>query len=60
MGRDSATGEIIVIDEMMTPDSSRYWIEGTYQAKIEEGKEPDNIDKEVRENGSSCFALVHY
>lgn len=46
MGRDPTTGEIIVIDEMMTPDSSRYWIADSYAAKIAEGKEPQNIDKE--------------
>lgn len=46
MGRDPETGEIIVIDEMLTPDSSRYWIAGSYESRIAEGKEPENIDKE--------------
>jgi len=44
-GKDK-DGNIIVIDEMMTPDSSRYWIADTYEAKIANGEEPDNIDKE--------------
>ena len=45
MGRDS-DGNIVLIDEIHTPDSSRYWIADTYQDRIENGKEPQNIDKE--------------
>ena len=45
MGRD-ATGEILLIDEIHTPDSSRYWIADTYQQRMREGLEPDNVDKE--------------
>ena len=45
-GRDLKTGEILLIDEVHTPDSSRYWLASTYQERIAEGKEPDNIDKE--------------
>ncbi|CAB9511279.1 succinocarboxamide synthase, chloroplastic [Seminavis robusta] len=45
-GRDLETGEILLIDEVHTPDSSRYWLASTYQQRISEGKEPDNIDKE--------------
>ena len=44
-GRDPE-GNIVIIDEMHTPDSSRYWIADTYEAKMAEGKEPENIDKE--------------
>ena len=44
-GRDEE-GNILLIDEIMTPDSSRYWIADTYEAKIAAGEEPDNIDKE--------------
>jgi len=44
-GRD-ADGKIILIDEIHTPDSSRYWLADSYEARIAEGKEPDNIDKE--------------
>lgn len=36
----------MLIDEVHTPDSSRYWLASTYQARIADGKEPDNIDKE--------------
>ena len=39
-------GEIILIDEIHTPDSSRYWIEATYRERFENRQEPENIDKE--------------
>ncbi|KAJ1404387.1 hypothetical protein B484DRAFT_457344, partial [Ochromonadaceae sp. CCMP2298] len=42
----SEAGEVLLIDEVHTPDSSRYWIAETYSAKIADGLEPDNIDKE--------------
>ena len=35
-----------MIDEIHTPDSSRYWIANTYHERIKNGKEPQNIDKE--------------
>ena len=45
MGRDS-DGNIVLIDEIHTPDSSRYWIAETYDERMNAGKEPQNIDKE--------------
>lgn len=45
-GRDLETGEILLIDEVHTPDSSRYWLASTYEERIAAGMEPDNIDKE--------------
>ena len=45
MGRDS-DGEIMLIDEIHTPDSSRYWIAKTYDERMTAGQEPQNIDKE--------------
>jgi phosphoribosylaminoimidazole-succinocarboxamide synthase len=45
-GRRVDTGEIMLIDEIHTPDSSRYWLASTYQERFESGKEPENIDKE--------------
>lgn len=39
-------GEIHLIDEIHTPDSSRYWIKETFESRIAAGMEPDNIDKE--------------
>ena len=45
MGIDGS-GNILLIDEIHTPDSSRYWIQNTYDQKITSGLEPENIDKE--------------
>jgi len=39
-------GEIVLIDEIHTQDSSRYWLGDTYAARIAAGQEPDNYDKE--------------
>ena len=40
-------GELMLIDELHTPDSSRYWQANSYQARIEQGLEPANFDKEL-------------
>jgi phosphoribosylaminoimidazole-succinocarboxamide synthase len=45
MGR-APNGEIILIDELFTPDSSRYWIASSYESNMAAGKQPQNIDKE--------------
>ncbi|OAI46120.1 phosphoribosylaminoimidazolesuccinocarboxamide synthase [Gammaproteobacteria bacterium SCGC AG-212-F23] len=45
MGKD-ADGNIILIDEVHTPDSSRYWIAKTYEERFANQQEPENIDKE--------------
>tara|TARA_Y100000588_G_scaffold393473_1_gene509648 strand:+ start:390 stop:1367 length:978 start_codon:yes stop_codon:yes gene_type:complete len=45
MGRDKG-GNIVLIDEIHTPDSSRYWIAETYDERMAAGQEPQNIDKE--------------
>lgn len=42
----TAEGEIILVDEIHTPDSSRYWLADSFEQRIREGKEPENIDKE--------------
>ncbi|CAN6466196.1 unnamed protein product [Victoria cruziana] len=39
-------GSIVLIDEVHTPDSSRYWIAQSYKERLEKGQEPENIDKE--------------
>lgn len=44
-GRD-ADGHIMVIDEIHTPDSSRYWLAHSYAERFAQQKEPENIDKE--------------
>ena len=39
-------GEILLIDEIHTPDSSRYWLADSYAERVAAGREPDMIDKE--------------
>jgi phosphoribosylaminoimidazole-succinocarboxamide synthase len=39
-------GEILLIDEIHTPDSSRYWLADSYAERLAAGQEPDMIDKE--------------
>jgi phosphoribosylaminoimidazole-succinocarboxamide synthase len=39
-------GKLMLIDEIHTPDSSRYWQADSYQARIDAGQEPQNFDKE--------------
>ena len=34
------------IDEIHTPDSSRYWLAGSYEQRLSEGRDPEMIDKE--------------
>lgn len=45
MGVDE-DGELILIDEVHTPDSSRYWIKQSYKTRFEMGLEPESLDKE--------------
>lgn len=45
LGIDS-NGDIVLIDEIHTPDSSRYWLKSTYHERFNAGLEPQNIDKE--------------
>ena len=39
-------GDIILIDEIHTPDSSRFWYQNTYDARFAEGQDPESFDKE--------------
>jgi phosphoribosylaminoimidazole-succinocarboxamide synthase len=41
-----AQGEIVVIDEIHTPDSSRYWYAHSYERTLSEGADPQALDKE--------------
>ncbi|XP_026389150.1 phosphoribosylaminoimidazole-succinocarboxamide synthase, chloroplastic-like isoform X2 [Papaver somniferum] len=41
-----ADGTIYLIDEIHTPDSSRYWIANSYEERFHNGLEPENVDKE--------------
>jgi phosphoribosylaminoimidazole-succinocarboxamide synthase len=45
MGVDG-DGEIVVIDEIHTPDSSRYWYAEDYEERLAAGQEPRSLDKE--------------
>lgn len=40
-------GKLVVIDEVHTPDSSRYWVKETYPERFKKGLEPVSFDKEV-------------
>jgi phosphoribosylaminoimidazole-succinocarboxamide synthase len=39
-------GRIVFIDEIHTPDSSRYWHADDYEARLAAGEEPRGLDKE--------------
>ena len=39
-------GRPMLIDEVHTPDSSRFWKADTYPARLAAGEEPENFDKE--------------
>jgi phosphoribosylaminoimidazole-succinocarboxamide synthase len=39
--------EILLIDEVHTPDSSRFWVAETYEQRLAAGEEPESLDKEV-------------
>ena len=45
MGIDE-TGQIVVIDEIHTPDSSRYWYRDGYEQALSRGESPPALDKE--------------
>jgi phosphoribosylaminoimidazole-succinocarboxamide synthase len=40
-------GELMVIDEIHTQDSSRFWITDTYEERFNKGEEPEILDKEI-------------
>ena len=40
-------GQLMLIDEMHTPDSSRYWVAESYESRLAAGEEPESLDKEV-------------
>jgi phosphoribosylaminoimidazole-succinocarboxamide synthase len=54
-----ADGQLIVIDEIHTPDSSRYWVAGGYEERLARGAEQEMLDKEnirqwlIQEHGFS-------
>jgi phosphoribosylaminoimidazole-succinocarboxamide synthase len=40
-------GQIKIIDEVHTPDSSRLWVAGSYQERVKAGQDPEMLDKEI-------------
>jgi phosphoribosylaminoimidazole-succinocarboxamide synthase len=54
-----ADGKLVVIDEIHTPDSSRYWIADDYEERFAKGAEQEMLDKEnirqwlIKEHGFS-------
>ena len=40
------SGTLVLIDEIHTPDSSRYWRLGSYRTRFNAGEEPEYFDKE--------------
>ncbi len=54
-----ADGKLIVIDEIHTPDSSRYWVAAGYEERCARGEDQEMLDKEnirqwlIREHGFS-------
>ena len=45
--RDGQSGRLLLIDEVHTPDSSRFWVADSYEARLAAGEEPESLDKEV-------------
>jgi len=39
-------GDVCLADEILTPDSSRYWMADSYADKMAAGENPDGLDKE--------------
>ncbi len=40
-------GELLLIDEIHTPDSSRFWVADSYEQRLADDEEPESLDKEV-------------
>jgi phosphoribosylaminoimidazole-succinocarboxamide synthase len=56
-----ADGKLVVIDEIHTPDSSRYWVAEGYQRRFDAGQEQEMLDEEAsavahQEHGFSATA----
>jgi phosphoribosylaminoimidazole-succinocarboxamide synthase len=39
-------GRLLLIDEVHTPDSSRFWLADSYEYCLNQGREPESFDKE--------------
>ena len=45
-----AEGDLVLIDEIHTPDSSRYWFAEDYASRVASGGEPRGLDKDYVRN----------
>lgn len=45
-GRRLSDGRIVVADEMLTFDCSRFWEAATFEERIRRGQKPDSLDKD--------------
>lgn len=43
-------GNIVLADEIHTPDSSRYWVAASYPARFAAGEKPESLDKDFIRN----------
>jgi phosphoribosylaminoimidazole-succinocarboxamide synthase len=56
---EQSGGRLVVIDEIHTPDSSRYWVADGYEARLAKGQDQEMLDKEnirqwlIKEHGFS-------
>ena len=39
-------GKVVLADEIHTPDSSRYWLQSSYDVRFERGERPESFDKD--------------
>ncbi|KAI5866301.1 hypothetical protein GGS23DRAFT_556442 [Durotheca rogersii] len=53
VGLDEKTDEIYLVDEVLTPDSSRFWSKEDYQV----GRDQDSLDKQVLRNWLTANGL---
>ena len=42
----ASDGSVVLIDEVHTPDSSRFWKADSYEGRFAAGEDPENFDKE--------------
>lgn len=45
-----AEGQVVLADEIHTPDSSRYWLAESYPARFAAGEKPESMDKDFIRN----------
>jgi len=45
-----ADGNIVLADEIHTPDSSRYWFADSYPGRLARGEKPESFDKDFMRN----------